>query len=178
MPRAHAASPAAAVESAYRRVASTRMSDVPILNPALRVEALDFALWEDQWLGVLVTPWCINLMLLPGVIERWPRLHEGDKRTVTLPAGAFEFIAGFMEDLGEYHSCSLFSPVFEFADHETARLTARAARKALFSIDDVGRFDLDTLKAPRQAAPPDVGAPNQTDSEALSRRGFLRRIWR
>lgn len=177
-PRVHAANPAPAVESAYRRVAETRMSDVPILNPALRVEALDFALWEDQWLGVLVTPWCINLMLLPGAAEAWPRLHEGDKRTVSVPAGAFEFIAGFMEDLGEYHSCSLFSPVFEFADHATARLTARAARKALFSLEDVARFDLEQLVEQHQVAPPEAAAALPSDAEAVSRRGFLRRIWR
>ena len=29
------------------------------------LEAVGFAPWESHWLGVLVTPWCINLMLLP-----------------------------------------------------------------------------------------------------------------
>ena len=33
-----------------------RMHDVPILNPALNVEAVDFQRWQRHWLGVLVTP--------------------------------------------------------------------------------------------------------------------------
>lgn len=175
--RVHTVDPAPLIEAAYRRIALTRMSDVPILNPALRVEALDFALWEGHWLGVLVTPWSINLMMLPGAVDGWPRLREGEKRTLSVPAGTFEFIAGAIEDLGEYHSCSLFSPVFEFADHETARLTARAARKALFSIEDVARFDVDALASSNTAASSST-EPRAAGSGQTSRRGFLRRGWR
>ena len=32
--------------------------------PAIDVEAVAFAPWESHWLGAMVTPWCINLMLL------------------------------------------------------------------------------------------------------------------
>ena len=43
------------------------MAGVPMLNPALRVQAVGFRHWQSHWLGVLVTPWFMNLMLLPRI---------------------------------------------------------------------------------------------------------------
>ena len=42
------------------------------------------------------------------------------------------FLAGREGELGEYLSCSLFSPVLEFADHDIARQMAEACLQALF----------------------------------------------
>lgn len=124
--------PSERIVEVFRNVARTRMADVPILNPRLRVEAVGFGPWNDQWLGVLVTPWCMNLVLLPVVGRPWVTLRPGEKRIERFPAGDFEFVCGEDERLGEYHACSLFSPVLEFEDEEAARLTALAARRALF----------------------------------------------
>lgn len=123
--------PSVRVAKAYERIWRTRMQDLAFLNPNLRVEAVGFRPWEGQWLGALVTPWFLNLLLLPGGGE-WTSLAAGSERFVTFPAGCFRFIAGHETGLGESHSCSLFSPVLEFADHEAARLTAEAALAALF----------------------------------------------
>jgi [NiFe] hydrogenase assembly HybE family chaperone len=159
--------PCAAVRAAFAHVAATRMRGLPMLNPVLRVEAVDFCRWQGQWLGALVTPWCINLMLLPDAPQDWPRLAQGGKRAVRFPAGCFEFIAGEFEPLGEYHACSLFSPAFEFDSHEAAVLTARAARRALFEIEDVARFTLDS----------DPAAPAVRDAGPTpARRQFLRSV--
>ena len=54
--RIHDASPADAVEQAFFRIQSDQMADVPILNPALNVEAVDFQRWQGHWLGIVVTP--------------------------------------------------------------------------------------------------------------------------
>jgi [NiFe] hydrogenase assembly HybE family chaperone len=118
------------IETAFEQVASARMAGMPFLNPALRVEAVGVRLWQGQWLGVLVTPWSINALLLPASAA-WQRLPAGAERFVDLPAGRFRFIAGFDAGLGEYHACSLFSPALEFADHAAARATALAALDAL-----------------------------------------------
>lgn len=128
--------PARRVEVAYAKIAATRMAGLPFLNTALRVEALGFRRWNGQWLGVLVTPWSMNLLLLPYAAAQWTPLPQGGERHASFPAGNFRFISGHDELLGEHHSCSLFSPMFEFADHEGARLTALAALDALFDADN------------------------------------------
>ncbi len=128
--------PALRVTEAYERIWRTRMRDLAFLNPNLRVEAVGFRAWEGQWLGALVTPWSLNLLLLPGEGE-WTSLGAGSERFVTFPAGCFRFIAGHEAGLGESHSCSLFSPVLEFTDPEAARLTAEAALAALFEEESL-----------------------------------------
>lgn len=123
--------PAARLEAAYRTIRDERMRGVPILNPALDVAAVGFAVREGRWLGVMVTPWCMNLMLLPHDPQAWKTLPVGRKRAYPLPAGEYEFIGGCDPILGEYQMCSLFSPMSEFADMETATLTARLALEAV-----------------------------------------------
>jgi [NiFe] hydrogenase assembly HybE family chaperone len=123
------------IEAAFGRVARTGMAGMPFVNPALRVEAVGFREWQGQWLGVLVTPWSVNILLLPHSAP-WPRLPTGAERLVDLPAGRYRFIAGLDAELGEYHACSLFSPALEFADHAAAQATALAALEALLDAGD------------------------------------------
>jgi [NiFe] hydrogenase assembly HybE family chaperone len=149
--------PSPRLESAFTRIWKTRMQGLPFLNPALRVEAVGFRSWQGEWLGALVTPWFVNLVLMPGEGE-WTALAEGDERFVTLPAGRFRFICGRDEELGEYHACSLFSPAQAFEDHATARAGAAASLEALF---DAGN---DEKERAAGAAPP----------SAVSKRDFLR----
>jgi [NiFe] hydrogenase assembly HybE family chaperone len=157
MPEAARADPSARIESAFTRIWKTRMQGLPFLNAALRVEAVGFRPWEGEWLGAVVTPWFVNLVLMPGE-GPWTALSEGDERIVTLPAGRFRFICGLDPELGEYHACSLFSPAQQFADHDTARAVAAAALEALF---DAGNDE----KARALETPPP--AP-------VSKRDFLR----
>ncbi|MCU7925204.1 MAG: [NiFe]-hydrogenase assembly chaperone HybE [Candidatus Thiodiazotropha sp. (ex Dulcina madagascariensis)] len=53
-----------------------------------------------------------------------------------LPAGPYEFILGEEAGIGRYQMCSLFSPVFEFADQATAVATAEAVMHALMSEEN------------------------------------------
>ena len=69
--------PSARIEAAFRAILETRMRGLPVLNPAVEVEAVGFRAWEGHWLGMLVTPWFINLMLLPLEPERWRPLALG-----------------------------------------------------------------------------------------------------
>jgi [NiFe] hydrogenase assembly HybE family chaperone len=136
----HAVTPAGAtvaevarrVEQAFAHVQATRMHDVPFLNTALRVEAVGFRVWEGRYLGVLITPWFMNLLLLPQNPAQWRHVRYGDSLGYALPAGVFEFISALDAQLHDYQSCSLFSPMFEFADQDGARATAVAALEALF----------------------------------------------
>jgi [NiFe] hydrogenase assembly HybE family chaperone len=177
-----AENPAARLEAAFRAVYEKRMQGLPFVNPALSVEAVDLLPWNGHWLGVLITPWFMNLMLLPDDAGAWPALRPGEKCEQSFPAGTFEFIAGHESEAGGYLACSLFSPMFEFADHESARLTAGAARAALFDATNLEHTDIALHpRAPERAdalKPDDGGggpleALRENLSTSLSRREFL-----
>jgi hypothetical protein len=142
-------SPAVALERTFEAVRRERMEGVPMLNPALEVEAVGFRPWREHWLGILITPWFMNVVLMPRVDAAWQ------------PVGARE------ATLGDYQACSLFSPMFDFADQREARATALAALDALFD------------PASREAAPVRAQAPaaeaqaSVEDRPTLSKRDFL-----
>ena len=161
-------SPAAALERAFETVRRERMHDVPVLNGALAVEAVGFRAWREHWLGILITPWFMNLVLMPRVPAAWQPIGERESRHHVFPAGVFEFIGGREPTLGDYQSCSLFSPMFEFADQGVARDTALAALDALF--DPASRE-----ASPARPAAPDAGnpAPPAGPAPRLSKRDFL-----
>ena len=103
-----------------------RMDGVPVLNNALVVDAVGFDCHNGFHLGVLLTPWFMNLVLIPTQenTQILPTQQVGSKQFHNLPAGRFEFIVGHEDELGKFLSCSLFSPMLEFADQETAMQTA------------------------------------------------------
>ncbi|HSC64174.1 MAG TPA: [NiFe]-hydrogenase assembly chaperone HybE [Caldimonas sp.] len=125
-------SPAELLQASFESIRRGPMRDVPVLNPAVAVEAVGFRPWQQHWLGVLVTPWFMNLVLLPREPAAWQSVREGESRHHVFPAAVLEFIGARDDRLGDYLACSLFSPMFEFVDHAAARATAEAALDALF----------------------------------------------
>ena len=139
-------SPAHALERAFHAIQLLRMRDVPVLNPALTVEAVGFRPWSEHWLGILITPWFMNLMLLPRVQAHWQPIAEGESRHYVFPAG-----------------------VFEFATVRGAHDTAVAALAALF--DPAHRDPGEVAHAPPRPAG-DAVVP-AVGSRAVSKRDFL-----
>ena len=171
---------AGGLESVFHRIEKTAMAGVPILNPRLSVKAVGLRECGDEWLAVLVTPWFMNLVLLPQADADPSSATTGEKSHVVFPAGRFEFIHGFEEELGPYRMCSLFSPVFEFADQESAEATALAVLAALFSAsdDDEDRDMVDIWEGrmPEAEAIVPVGDAEATpapENVAMSRRSLL-----
>lgn len=165
--------PSERIAATYRNVLDQRMQGLPFVNPALAVEAVAFAPWEGRWLGVVVTPWSINLALAPYDPSAWQRVEKGGKRSYRFPAGSYEFIGATDDELGELQLCSLFSPVLEFADHETARLVATLAREALFDADNAE----DEHAPPLASASPAPGPPAELErdlGQRMTRRELLR----
>ena len=164
--------PSPRLEQAFRATA-TRMSGLGFVNPALSVEAVAFAPWDGHWLGVMVTPWSINLLLLPHDRSLWRTVRAGGKQRYAFPAGDYDFIAATDPVVGEYQMCSLFSPALEFEDHAAARMVATLAREAL--------FDANNAEQPEDSAATDVdGEPgplarlDQQAATPMSKRDFLR----
>ena len=168
------ADPSARLQRAFGEIAA-RMAGLPFVNPAVEVEAVAFEPWQGHWLGVMVTPWFMNLVLLPREREQWTPLPTGAKRKLQFPAGVYEFIGADDPVVGEHQTCSLFSPMHEFADHAAARLVARLAREALFDaahaeVPEFPQSDLSPTGEPAtMPAPGAAAAP-----AAVSKRDFLR----
>jgi [NiFe] hydrogenase assembly HybE family chaperone len=129
--RIHAASPADAVEEAYFRIYRERMADVPVHNPALSTEAVDFQRWQGHWLGVLVTSWHMSLVLVPGQEAGWESVGDNQRRFIDFPTAKLAFLGSEEPEIGEFQSCALFSQMGQFANQNEAVLTARASLMAL-----------------------------------------------
>ncbi len=123
------------IEAVFRSMQQTRMADVPILNPRLAVAAVATQAWAGKWLSILVTPWCMNILILPNAAtgEAWVATRPGDTVKMLLPSGVYSFIAGMEPDLGSFLMCSLFSPMLEFVDQAAAIATAEAAMGELLT---------------------------------------------
>ena len=122
------------LEREFERVWAERMAGLPFLNERLRVEALGFRDWQGVRVGALVTPWSINLVILPAAGSTLPPVRAGRSQLWTFPSGEYAFDGHEAPALGAYQQCSLFSPVDDFASHEVAAATARAALEALFTM--------------------------------------------
>ncbi len=162
------------LRAAFAKVHAERMDGVPILNPRLEVEVLGMRAWSGHWLSVLITPWFINLMLLPATPEAGEAccgLALGSSVPYRFPAGRFDFLVGEEAGLGRYQMCSLFSPVLEFENQEAARIAGQAALEALFDagVDESAAKD---ETAPADPAARQSRAPGQP-AAAVSRRSLL-----
>ena len=144
------------VRQHYERAAAT-MCTLPLANPNLTVRALPQG-WvylrsdevtERALLAGIITPWCINALLLPLVWPlSWPR-HTGGEVTVALPGGEFVFLtsdAGFL-------SLSLLSEPRTLADQTAAEVLLKEALRLLAQSDEMEKIP--------------------TAPQGLSRRGLL-----
>ena len=141
----------------FRMIHQTYMQDTYMCNEALQVEAIGFVPHQGQAFGIILTPWFMNLVLAPLPGHPFPEGRMGDKRMVDFPAGPMEFIIGEVPEFGRLDTSSLFSPVFDFPDHQTAHDRAVHVLTTLFAA-----------KAP----------PKPKLQEAVSRRALLRgKFW-
>lgn len=116
------------LEAAFRRIERERMAGLPLVHPQLRVQAVGFAAGDDELaLGVLVTPWFMNLVQLPLTAQAaalLPRPGVGAERAVF--GWRFLFHAQQEDGIGLFAAASLVSPMSEFADQAAAVATAQA----------------------------------------------------
>ncbi|MCB1800621.1 MAG: [NiFe]-hydrogenase assembly chaperone HybE [Gammaproteobacteria bacterium] len=166
----------------FRDVAMPRMQGLPIVNPALQVEAVGFERIPDGVLGVLITPWFMNLVLLPDEGDDWHRLPVGSERSQVFASGRYNFRMAGDDNAGRYQVCSLLSPVLEIPDQQTARAIARAALDALHdrqhhdseSSTHAAEVERRWRGEPDEPVVTATGTPGQpADEVRMSRRAFL-----
>jgi [NiFe] hydrogenase assembly HybE family chaperone len=114
----------------FTHIGDTGMRDLPIYNHNLVVEAVGFQPMENGWLGVLITPWFINVIFLP---EHKTSASKplGEKLSHELASGIHEFSVGEDDELGYYDFITLASPTLKYKSQQAARA---AAEKALYKL--------------------------------------------
>ncbi len=138
----------------YDAVYREQMQDLPIVNRHLEVEAVGFTAFDEHELGVLITPWFMNLVLLPGT-DDWRDSAQGSIIERSLPSGNCEFTVCRDDSLGTYLTAILFRSVTDFPDQTTARAIAEETLEVLLT---------------------EPHAP-ESDDNRMSRRALFSRLW-
>lgn len=154
----------------FHEVWHAKMRDVPLVNKALAVEAVGFASHAGRGLGVLVSPWFMNLIVLPAEGEDWSGLTPGAKENITFASGTYEFIHNLREMVGGYKACSLFSPMGEFQSQMQATDVARAILVELFKAENRAETDRAAeIRAGRAAEQAALEAAERAEAEEAAR---------
>jgi [NiFe] hydrogenase assembly HybE family chaperone len=116
-----------ALVTSFERIARNSMYGLPFYNDALAVEAVGFECFGDGWIGVLITPWFMNLVFLSERPIPYSEAANGKKRTAELPGGPVTFLCGGAEDVGMFEAHSIASPMAVYKSQDQARAAARQA---------------------------------------------------
>jgi [NiFe] hydrogenase assembly HybE family chaperone len=151
----------------YRDNVQPRMRELPVYNAMLQVEARGFAPRDGHCSGILITPWCMNLVLLPGEGDRWSELAPGSRVEVVFPAATYALTLSLPAGMQPHLSLALFSTVLDFADQDTAQQVADEVLQLLYQAD-----------AEDECADPVSAELDRAGSRRpLSRRDLLRGRW-
>ena len=123
----------------YRVVERERMHGLPIVNPRLRVEAVGFEAFDEHRFGILITPWFMNMLLLPGTDE-WDSFERGATVRLDLPGGRYDFCV-CRDEPGCFLSAVLFRTMSDFPDQQTACAVAEDILRRLRTTADDQQAD-------------------------------------
>ncbi|WP_413285350.1 [NiFe]-hydrogenase assembly chaperone HybE [Vibrio sp. MA40-2] len=126
--------PCDTLESVFEHINTHQMADLPFNNKKLTVKAVGFSLYENDWLGVLLTPWMLSILLIPGPNRVWQAQTVGNKVGLCLPAGNFSFTYGSHKQLGTYLACSVMSPLQNITSQVSALQLAKDVRQLITAI--------------------------------------------
>ena len=104
---------------------------MPIVNTDLDIEAVGFRPLAEHSFGILITPWFMNLVLLPGS-EEWSEREQGKRIRVVLPHEEIDFNVTHDDAIGTHLTAVLFRTVADFPDQDTAVEIATEIMRTLF----------------------------------------------
>jgi len=105
-----ATNPAPLLAAQYERIAREEMQALPFYHPDMPI-VVECVLFEGQWLGCVLTPWMLSLVVLPGPDQLWPVRSSSERLALQLPCGNLTFMVGELPETGQLLACSLMSPI-------------------------------------------------------------------
>ena len=116
----------------FEDIERRHMQGLPILNPELVVEAAEPREFGEHVIFILISPWFMNLVLLPGT-EEWDGCDSGDCIDIEFPYEALQFSVSHDDELGTFLSSVLFGSVSDFPDQASASTVANEVMRTLFT---------------------------------------------
>ena len=139
-----ATNPAPLLVAQYGRIAREEMQALPFYHATMPIVA-ECTLFEGQWLGCVLTPWMLSVVVLPGPDQLWPVRSSSDRLALPLPRATLTFMVGDLPESGQLPSCSLMSPLDPHLGAEQGRSLVSSTLKMLLSLpvqQGEGRVDL------------------------------------
>ncbi|MGR6750658.1 hydrogenase-2 assembly chaperone [Aeromonas veronii] len=128
-----ASDPAPLLVAQYERIAREEMQALPFYHATMPIVA-ECVLFEGQWLGCVLTPWMLSVVVLPGPDQLWPVRSNSDRLALQLPCGNMTFMVGELPETGQLLACSLMSPLDPHLGAEEGRALVSSTLKMLFSL--------------------------------------------
>lgn len=130
----------------FYEAAARRMAGLPMCNPALQValqgwQSIESLPCEDPaalrgtlMSGVLVTPWCMNLLVALPPSEAANQWQQGQQRLLVLASGRYELIVSRTPELGWYASGALVSMMHSFSDQPAVLACADQVLELILAV--------------------------------------------
>ena len=128
-----ASNPATLLVAQYERIAREQMQGLPFYHATMPI-VVECVLFEGQWLGCVLTPWMLSLVVLPGPDQLWPVRSNSDRLALQLPCGNMTFMVGELPETGQLLACSLMSPLDPHLGAEQGRALVSSTLKMLHSL--------------------------------------------
>ncbi len=128
-----ASDPAPLLVAQYERIAREEMQALPFYHPAMPIVA-ECTLFEGQWLGCVLTPWMLSVVVLPGPDQLWPVRSSSERLALQLPCGNLTFMVGTLSETGQLLACSLMSPIDPHLGADEGRALVSSTLKMLLSL--------------------------------------------
>lgn len=138
------------------------------LNPHLGFACVGFTRVHGDWLGVVITPQFVDIVLLPGGGSLWGDIPAGQRRYVDLSHATLAFVAAEDPCLGPYQHAALVSELSALPDMAAA---IRLAEQFMSGI-----CGADFRPARVSTAGPGAGVTLPDVPVPTSRRAFFRRL--
>ncbi|WP_279496346.1 hydrogenase-2 assembly chaperone [Aeromonas veronii] len=128
-----ATNPAPLLVAQYERIAREEMQGLSFYHATMPIVA-ECVLFEGQWLGCVLTPWMLSVVVLPGPDQLWPVRSNSDRLALQLPCGNMTFMVGELPETGQLLACSLMSPLDPHLGAEEGRALVSSTLKMLLSL--------------------------------------------
>lgn len=155
----------------FQQIGTERILGLPIYNDKLTVEAVDFQECDGGLIGVLVTPWFMNVMLLPKDTTPYHHQELGEKVKYQLQSGEHEFVIGEDEEVGRYLFRTITSPTHCYKKQMAA---VNAGNKALNALLTPTEQEQEKPANTQQVQKVEFTPKASKENHSSARREFLR----